>query len=106
MNSIKNMIRTQNSAPGVGFETSVRVRNENKYKQKNEIDNNKIQNRSNIYNKSNLLDDNQMRDLYNRKKKIEYWMGKISILGLPSSILQLPSLFCFVKTLSFFPPSN
>ena len=61
----------------MGFESSVRVRNENKYKQENEIDNNKIQNRSNIYNRSNLLEDKQMRDLYNRKKKIDYWMGKI-----------------------------
>ena len=61
----------------MGFEASVRVRNENKNKLENEIDNNKIQNRSNIYNRSNLLEDNQMRDIYNRKKKLEYWIGKI-----------------------------
>ena len=61
----------------MGFESSVRVPTENNNKQKNELDNNKIQNRGNIYNRSNLLEDNQMRDLYNRKKKLEYWMAKI-----------------------------
>jgi integrase/recombinase XerD len=61
----------------VGFESSDRIRNENKNKQKNGAYNNKIQNRNNIYNRSNLLEDNQMRDLYNRKKKLEYWIGKI-----------------------------
>ena len=61
----------------MGFESSVRVPTENINKQKNELDNNKIQNRGNIYNRSNLLEDNQMRDLYNRKKKLEYWMAKI-----------------------------
>ena len=61
----------------MGLESSVRIPILPNNKQKNEIDNNKIRNKNNIYNRSNLLEDNQMRDLYNRKKKIDYWIGKI-----------------------------
>ena len=70
----------------MGLETSLRIPNQNNIqnnnatiqKEGNDKNRNRDQKRNKIYNRPNtLLEDNQMRDLYNRKKKLEYWINKI-----------------------------